>query len=46
VPGAWREGLAAAKEGQATVWTLSTLTGAARIDMHRSQVRRILLSER
>jgi transposase len=45
----WLEGLAAAaEEDQAAVWTLDTLTSAARaagIDVHRSQVRRILLAE-
>jgi transposase len=45
----WLEGLAAAEEeDQAAVWTLDTLTGAARaagIDVHRSQIRRILLAE-
>lgn len=44
----WAEGLAAAEEDQAAVWTLDTLTGAARaagIDVHRSQIRRILLAE-
>jgi hypothetical protein len=42
-------GLAAAEqEDQAAVWALDTLTGAARaagIEVHRSQVRRILLAE-
>jgi transposase len=48
VTGPWLEGLTAAAEAQAGVWTLDTLTGAARaagIDVHRSQVRRILLAE-
>lgn len=49
VTGPWLEGLAAAgEEDQAAVWTLDTLAGAARaagIDVHRSQIRRILLAE-
>lgn len=48
VPGPWLDGLAAAGEDQAAVWTLDTLTSAARaagIDVRRSQVRRILLAE-
>jgi len=48
VAGPWLDGLAAAGEDQAAVWTLDTLTSAARaagIDVHRSQVRRILLAE-
>jgi transposase len=48
VTGPWAEGLAAAEEGRAAVWTLDTLASAARaagIDVHRSQVRRILLAE-
>jgi transposase len=49
VTGSWLEGLAAAEaEDQAAVWTLDTLTGAARaagIEVHRSQIRRILLAE-
>lgn len=48
VTGPWLDGLAAAGEDQAAVWTLDTLTSAARaagIDVHRSQVRRILLAE-
>src|SRR5215471_14312462 len=48
VTGPWLEGLAAAAEDQPAVWTLDTLTGAARaagIDVRRSQVRRILLAE-
>jgi transposase len=47
VAGPWLEGLAAAGEQQAAVWTLDTLADAARaagIDVHRSQVRRILLA--
>ena len=47
--GPWLGGLAAAEEeARAAVWTLDTLTGAARaagIDVHRSQIRRILLAE-
>jgi transposase len=47
--GPWLEGLAAAEEeARAAVWTLDTLTGEARaagIDVHRSQIRRILLAE-
>jgi transposase len=48
VTGPWREGLAAAGEEQAAVWTLDTLASAARaagIGVHRSPVRRILLAE-
>ena len=48
VTGPWLDGLAAAGEDQAAVWTLDTLTSAARaagIDVRRSQVRRILLAE-
>jgi transposase len=48
VTGPWAEGLAAAAEDRAAVWTLDTLASAARaagIDVHRSQVRRILLAE-
>jgi len=48
VTGPWLEGLAAAEEDLPAVWTLDTLTSAARaagIDVHRSQVRRILLAE-
>jgi len=45
----WAGGeLTAADRGQPAVWTLNTLTGAARaagIDVHRSQVRRILRAE-
>ena len=45
----WAGGeLAAADPGQPAVWTLNTLTAAARaagIDVHRSQVRRILRAE-
>jgi transposase len=45
----WAGGeLAAADPGQPAVWTLNTLTDAARaagIDVHRSQVRRILRAE-
>jgi transposase len=47
-PVRWGEALAAAQEGQACEWTLDTLTAAARevgIDIHRSQVRTILLAE-
>lgn len=45
----WFDGLAAAEdETKPAVWTLNSLTEAARaagIDVHRSQIRRILLSE-
>ncbi|MFG6194816.1 helix-turn-helix domain-containing protein [Nonomuraea sp. JJY05] len=45
----WLNGLAAAEEeGKPGVWTLDSLTAAAQaagIDVHRSQVRRILLKE-
>jgi len=40
VTGPWLEGLATTGEDQAAVWTLDTLTGAARaagIDVHRSR---------
>jgi transposase len=45
----WLDGMAAAEEeDQTSVWTLDSLTAAARaagIDVHRSQIRRILLKE-
>jgi transposase len=47
-PVRWGDELAPAEEGKAGEWTLDTLTAAARqggIDIHRSQVRTILLAE-
>jgi transposase len=47
-PTSWGELQTAAEEGKAPIWTLDTLTEAARelgIDIHRSQVRVILLRE-
>ena len=47
-PTSWGQLQTAAAEGKASVWTLDTLTAAVRelgIDIHRSQIRVILLRE-